>query len=273
MLKINLSYYEKIGREKAPHLFDEVHRLSVKAGVETPSIHILKDVSMLPKPMRVMYEYLAAMGGKGDLFLGGKIRSLLGHHDLNQPVTEELSAVIAHELGHIKHNDFARSAKFAALSPWVGLAVGIAAFALVETYQKNQKNKRVSTPEESLTPEALRHADTEANKAGTPEQKLHSGLFRVAKYLAAATVGTIAGAFVMRAIMHRVEFRADRFSAELLEDGKPLANVLTKFKQLKDNLLQETGTEATLLGTFFENLFHPNIDTRIKKLQNWSPSR
>jgi Zn-dependent protease with chaperone function len=270
MLQINLSYFQEITREHAPHLFDEVSRLSEKAGIKAPSIHVLKDVSTLPKPVQVMYEYLAAMAGESNLLLGNKIRSLLGHHDLKQPVTEELSAVIAHELGHLKHNDIARSAKFASLSPWAGLAVGIAAFALVEAYQKNQKNKQPPTPEENLSPEALKHADEEAKKAKSPEQKLHSGLFRIAKYLAAATVGTIAGVFVMRAILHRAEFRADRFSAELLEDGKPLANALTKFKQLKDNLLKETGIEETALGKFFENILHPNIDKRIEKLQNWS---
>lgn len=111
----------------------EVARLSEKAGIETPPNVYLLRTDLADSPATRMFEYLVAVLPKGkDMVVGSKAMDMLGTN------SEEMSAVLAHELGHIKHYDMASfgTKKLSLASPLLGMAIAITSLAYYEHYKK-----------------------------------------------------------------------------------------------------------------------------------------
>ncbi|MEW6652649.1 MAG: zinc metalloprotease HtpX [Bacteroidota bacterium] len=112
--KIVLSMYgaKQITRTDAPHLYDSVERLSMKAGLPMPKVYIMEN----PTPNAF------ATGRNPN---NGAVAFTTGI--MNMLNKEELDGVIAHELAHIKNRDILVATIAATL---VGTITYIAQFAM-----------------------------------------------------------------------------------------------------------------------------------------------
>ena len=88
---IGLMYrVRKVSRSEEPELYDMVERLSRNSGIKTPAIGI----AQIPIPNAFAY---------GSPLSGTRVA--VTTELLNKLETEEVEAVIGHELGHLKHRD------------------------------------------------------------------------------------------------------------------------------------------------------------------------
>ncbi|RJS89828.1 hypothetical protein CW705_06975 [Candidatus Bathyarchaeota archaeon] len=81
---------KKVSKEEEPKLYEIVERLSRKSGIKPPQLMIAR----IPIPNAFAY---------GSPLTGNRIAVTAGL--LNTLDTEEIEAVIGHELGHLKHRD------------------------------------------------------------------------------------------------------------------------------------------------------------------------
>jgi Zn-dependent protease with chaperone function len=291
--------YREVTEAEAPELFKSVRKLSEKAGVEMPSIHFLQKGILDGHPMKTMHDYLIGImpNSKGNaLVVGDKVLEVFGHQDLKAPLTEEFESIIAHEMGHLKYNDAGpRGLKaIASHSPLLGVAAAIGATALVSHYLKKQKAQSegaptasAAAPASSATPEkdTIVSATLPGEKGYSHEQEAEDRkhplgwAMTAAKYMAASAVGLVSGTYVSKMLHHRMEYRADKFSAEMMGSGKPLASALEKFRKagikesegMMDGLRKNGMSEAQIakmqkIGKYIEEFLHPPILERIERL-------
>src|SRR5580698_5934786 len=103
--------FREVTESEAPALFRAVHELSEKTGVAMPSIHVqnpaLKDPA-LKTPLSKAFDYTIAVSRRAHgstLWMGDEALRIFGNRSLSAPVGEELTAVLAHEFGHLqKHH-------------------------------------------------------------------------------------------------------------------------------------------------------------------------
>lgn len=228
--KIVLKMYraQPIQRGHASGLYEIVEKLARKAGLPMPAVYIVPDhaPNAFATGRNPKHAAVAATQGL-----------------LQALTTDEVEAVIAHELTHIKNRD-TLIGTFAAI-----IASSIAHLAMIARWGMIFGGGR----------------DSEGNRG--------SALGTILMVILAP----IAAALIQAAISRSREYMADKGSKGLIGTGTPLANALRKIEGLsKRGLHMEHASSETahmfimnpISGGSFLSLFmtHPSTEDRIKKL-------
>ena len=268
-------------RAEAPTLHASIEKLCAKAGIEKPEICFV-DVhapevkfSELQK-LNLEYGCAALDLGKPRILVGEKFRGLMGHHGANGVVSEELEAIFAHEIGHLKHGDpTLLKGNLIRLSPHLGALAGLVGVLYYEHLQKKSEIARqAGVPEEQIKQDI--HTEWQASDAPHPHvPTMMDHATKIAKCVAGGLLGFGVGTAVFALAHRHMEFRADRVSAELMGDGKPLARALQQLRTNARNaippeILNKAREETGALEKFFSQFTHPSTDERIERLNNWS---
>ncbi|MDX2094985.1 MAG: M48 family metalloprotease [Alphaproteobacteria bacterium] len=257
--------FAEISTTEAPDLHKALEELCAKAGVAKPLLCKPTNGLLLNSTLGTMFDYFAgAMHlDKPRVVLGDSARKIFGHASLSAPVSEELKAVLAHELSHLKHGDV-RLHKILPLrlSPFIGLAAGMGGLALYNHIKKKEVDGNIADSDKKEFRQATLEQEIQKTEQENPWL---SASIKIMKYVAAGTLGLIAGSFVSKALHNRMEFRADRFSAELMGSGQPLANALESFKVAAERL---TPKKPNALAKYITWIMHPDIDKRISTLRS-----
>jgi Zn-dependent protease with chaperone function len=272
-----------VSAEEAPYLHQAIEELCSKAGIEKPALRFITNADRLGPLHQFTFEHMAAAMhiDTPAIILGDKMRAMLGHHTPDAVVSEEFKAVLAHEIGHLKHGDV-QMHKILPLrfSPILGMVAGAAGMWY---YQHLQHKKDLA--QKAGVPEAQAHATIaqeweKSDQSSVPVPPTFSHHISAAKTIAGGLLGFAVGTAVF-ALGHRhIEFRADRISAELMGDGKPLARALERitegFRQTHANLPPEVAEAANKRNPvikFFMSLMHPKTEERIARSLAWTGGR
>ncbi|MBN8543192.1 MAG: M48 family metalloprotease [Alphaproteobacteria bacterium] len=200
----------------------------------------------------------------------------MGHHNLEAlEVSDEIKAVIAHEIGHFKSQDTKLHRILPMrMSPQIGILAGFAGVVLYDLIDRHMKEKS----KENLTPEQMKSEQAaEMDRLTKPEEDdspVMESIGTVAKYVAGGLLGGAIGVGAFALMHRRVEFRADRISAELMGDGKPLARALKMYASGMQQRVTPEVREAAQAQDWFTKLLsqftHPKLHKRIEKLESWS---
>jgi hypothetical protein len=272
-IRIPLDAIRLVPEKEAPHLYKALAEQGRKARVSFSHVYFqnpeLKD-SALKSSLDYVVRIARHEAHEGPiLIIGDEMRSMLGIGNPAAPVNEELSSVIWHELKHLKRSE-QTLAKIAEHSPFIGVAAAIGALGLFEMYH----TKKDRTESEKLPGEPAYSYAEEAKDRNNFEKQL----ITAAKYLAAGAIGLTAGTFAQKTLRHSLEFRADKFSAEMMGSGKPLARVLDKLHNAlideavaTEKRLKQAGVareEIARIHTIVEaqSPTHPTTSDRIGRL-------
>lgn len=272
MLEYNspLSIFKELQPEQHREIYDSMQRLTAKAGLPTPKL-VSVNTEMLGDDLNSLILKSAPAGTfmKGDkhhIFFNEDMVHMFGMASLNAPVTEELKAVIAHELGHIKRGDTIGfgTAKIASMTPLACLIAGLGVTAyLRHRAEKKEAEFAVKSPENAEL------------------KTLHSPTFEAAKcvgqYLLGAIVGTGVGVGMATFLRHKMEYSCDAFSKTIMGSGEPLARALENFEEHNTKLLEELAKKKKLSAekvetikkfcAIIERLFHPSVESRAAALR------
>lgn len=273
------SYLYDVSEHQAPALHAAMDDLCAKAGIQKPTLTFV-EASKINKPFhRFIWEHMAAAMhvDKPRVIIGEKMRHMMGHYDLNQSISEEFKAILAHEIGHIKHGDV-RLWKIVPLrlSPHMGIVAGMAGVWYYEHLKAKAAQEKANGKSESNTQNEI-HADWQQSDMHLDaSSRFHQHLFSAAKYIAGGLLG-FAITVPFYALAHRhLEFRADRVSAELMGSGKPLARALGGLRQ---QLQQALHTKPEVIADakkrnpirqILDTLTHPSDAERIDRLNSWA---
>lgn len=228
-----MSMYRKVSPAEAPALFEKLHELAAKAGVAVPDVHFQIPERFAFHPQKAMMDYLIAVVPENrGLIVGDKILELFGAKNPSAPISKEFSAIIAHELGHVKFNDLGAFGpkKIGRYSPLAGLLLGVGALVIFEHYHKKRKKSDSPNHEShAISSQGALPGEKEYSHEQEVKEKEHplGWLITTAKYIAAAAIGLTTGVFVMRACNHHMESRADKFAVTLMGSSEPIKNALT----------------------------------------------
>ncbi len=99
-------------------------------------------------------------------------------------------------------------------------------------------------------------------------------ILRVAKYVAAGAIGMGAGIAVKAMIHHRMEYRADKFAAEMMGTGQHMISALSKLEASVPEIIAEYAPNMTesqkKIMDFMKAIFHPSPEKRISRLSGMS---
>lgn len=211
-------------------LNDSVETLAIKAGIPKPRVHILPDQAL----------NAFATGRNPENGHVAVTQGLLGA--MNQ---EEVEAVIAHELGHIRNYDIRLMLIVSVLA---GVLTTIADFFLRNMFWgKNRDDDRQVNP------------------------------ILIVVAIAFAVLAPIIATLVQLAVSRRREFLADATAVEITRYPQAMINALKKLKQDDRPVEHATSGNAHMFidfplkdaGNFIQKLFstHPPIDDRITALE------
>lgn len=269
-----------VSEHEAPALHAALDRLCQKAGIEKPTLTFV-NASEFQNPLhRFTFEHMAGALhlDKPRIVIGDKMRMMLDHHNLTAPISEEFEAVLAHEIGHIKYGDVKLHKVIPMrLSPWLGALAGVAGVWFYNHLkEKAAENLRLGKSQEQSDAELLAQWNKSDMLTTLPEEKPHP-LMQVIKYIAGGFLGFAAGTAVYSIAHRHIEFRADRTSAELMEDGKPLARALVKLREAFSHGTNDIEPEVRAayqkqgpIKKLLQQLTHPQDAERIERLNNWS---
>ena len=271
-----LKQYKPITREQAPHLFECVEKLAKKAGVGTINLHWYEgDHPMLHNLIAAVKK--TGKDGNPNIVLGHKISGHLDFAKLEHTISPEMEAVLAHEIGHVKHDLGALGGlNMSRLSPLAGMMAGLVAMACIRHYNKSHAEQKKDPYHDDLK---LINEQGELHLPEKGERKTAvDTLITMGKYLAAAVVGLGVGTYGFKLIRHRIEYRADKFSAQLLADAKPMQNALRKLGDFIkteqavffSELPADKAAKAKKGIEILESFLHPPIDKRIERLGSLS---
>lgn len=216
-----------INKESAPEYYELVTRLSAKANIPFPKLYILDDNAMNAFATGRDYDHSAVAVTKG----------------LLQKMTlDEVEAVIAHELSHVKNYDMRTMAV-------VSILVGIISIVADLYWSSNIVNKA--------------------------QEKDTSGAIAIIGAIL-SVFAPLTAFFIQMAISRKREYVADAGSVELTKNPKALASALRKismdirlpkhFSISTAHLFFSTPSADSLIDKLFSS--HPPIDDRIKLLEN-----
>ncbi|MFO0109590.1 MAG: M48 family metallopeptidase, partial [Alphaproteobacteria bacterium] len=213
---------------------------------------------------------------KPRILIGEKMRKMLGNHRLHEPISEEFKAVLAHEISHLKHGDVKLWKVIPLrLSPFLGLAAGFAGVAYAEHLKK--KEHETSKQKDAATARADIHAEWEkSDQPSEPFPEAMNPLLRIGKYVAGGLLGFAVGTGLYALAHRHIEFRADRVSAELIEDGKPLARALQSLREQLQNSVRQNPEiigeikKMNPVKKMLHALMHPSDAERIRRLESWA---
>jgi len=227
--KIVLSMYkaQEVDDKNAPELYRMVHDLSQEAEIPMPKVYIVPSNSPNAFATGRDPEHAAVAVTQGIL-------------KVLQP--EELKAVIAHELGHVKNRDSLIMTIAATIAAAVGFIAYIARFAAI---------------------------------FGLGDRRGGGGLFVL---LAWAIIGPLIATIIQLTISRTREYGADRAAAEFTRNPLALASALKKISGYAEAYPQQDLANPStahmwiaspLSGGFLRSIFstHPPIAERVKRLE------
>lgn len=223
-----------------PHLTGVVDSLSQKAGLrKIPEVHILTGRKM---PLA------GANPADRNIIFSEGLMQTLGMQSHTAPVTPEVEAVLAHEIGHLK--EIGKLMTLKTVPIFAVPAIALAGMYLIDRHAKKSKDEKelVKNIHETDTDALCDAQKKECAPFKEHDESKHSFMkyvFKAAKYLAVAGIGTAAGLYLSGKVSNHFEYKADRISAELT--GKPDAMI---------NALKKVGSHAES----FANQFAPIIE-------------
>lgn len=223
---LRISRARPLSREQAPELFDCVARLCSKIGIPQPKLYLLEDNSMNAFATGRNHQNSAVAVSKG----------LLQKMSL-----DEVEAVVAHELAHIRNFDMRTMAI-------VSILVG-AVSILADLYWSSSIMEKA-------------------------QEKDTSGAFAIIG-IVLSMFAPLAAFFIQMAISRKREYVADAGSADIAGKPKALASALRKISmdvRLPKHLSVSTAHlyfSTPAADSFIDRLFstHPPIDERIRLLE------
>lgn len=276
--------YRPVSWAEAPSLHAAVEDLCARAGVPKPKICFIDSSHFTNALERMNLDWNAFASNPDEprLILGSGIRTLYGHHHGSSAVSDELKAVLAHEISHLKNNDVAMWKMHAwRRSPF---ALGIA--AIVGTWYYQHLKDVEATSRAAGKPEDEIWKDTQAAwEASGAEHKENLGMLGVlhpgvaaARSIAGGLLGLTAGFGLYALHSRHIEFRADRGAAELLGSGEPMARALVTlhnegaaaFDRLPKEVVKEHRRSKGPLELIYNALSHPKSQERVDRLMAWS---
>lgn len=232
-LALSMAGAREVSRYEAPHLYQMVARLAQRAGLPMPRVYLID--SAAPNAF--------ATGRDPQHGAVAVTTGLL--HMLND---DEVAAVIAHELGHIKNRDTLISTIAATFAGAIAILADMAQWALLLG--------------------GFGHSDDDAED---------NGLAGVLSGLLLILVAPIAATLIQLAISRTREFEADAAGATISGSPLALASALRKIKAWKQRLpLAVNPAMANLYiinpldGGAIVKLFstHPPTEERIARLEH-----
>jgi heat shock protein HtpX len=216
----------EIQKSDNPRLYRIVENLSITVGMQTPKVYMIID----PAPNAF------ATGRDPQHAVVGVTSGLLEIMD-----DRELTAVMAHEIGHVQNYDIRVSTIAFGLVSAIGLLADIALRAL--WYSGGNRNNN------------------------------NNGIIMIYAFVA-ATVAFLIARIVQAAVSRQREYLADASGALTTRDPEGLASALAKLGQYGRPMKRESTSTANLFMSnplqpgFFTKLFssHPPLDKRIERL-------
>ncbi len=227
--KIVLSMYgaREVDENSAPELYDIVMELSTRAGLPMPKVYIIDE----------QYANAFATGRNPQHSAVAVTAGILRILD-----KDELSGVIAHELGHIKNRDILISTIAASIAGAIGTIAYMAKWAAIFGGGR-------SDDEEGGSPVAM---------------------------IVMAIVAPIAAMIIQMAISRAREYKADASGAAISGNPEYLASALLKLQSGADRVHADINPSAAhmfivnpLSGDFLKSIFstHPSTESRVQKLR------
>ncbi len=268
--------FREVSPAEQPHLHRALDELCAKAGIEKPTLCFINDTSHLGEVERFQLEHMAgAMHfDKPRIVLGEKIRHIFDHTGPDSAVSDELKAVIAHEIGHIKYGDVKLYKVLPLrLSPILGMVAGAAgAHYYLHAKEKAAAARAAGVAEANIQASMQQDWEKSDQHVAVPQMQEH---YKVAKIIAGSLLGLAAGTTIY-ALGHRhVEFRADRTAMELMGSGEPIGNALRKLESAfkhdlhSDPQLVEELKKENQIARFYQKLMHPPMAERLARADSW----
>ncbi|MFZ4125741.1 MAG: M48 family metallopeptidase [Rickettsiales bacterium] len=270
--------------EEAPGIYRAIEELSQKAGIDKFPVYIVDAANTANPYHRFSWNHNAAAinsrTGYHYVLGEGLIRSMGDTVDA-QHISQELKAVLAHEMGHIKFKDLnPNKYRLIYSSPLLGVMAGFSAMFLYDMLKDQGKKYEA----EGKTPEEVRAAQLKELESHTQKSDddpvFIDAIKTFARYTIAGFLGGAAGLGVFRHLSHGKEYRCDRFSAELLGDGKPMANALQMLRKgfQKDPAwtadtqaaFKKAGEERDPYIKLLSKFTHPEQSERVKRAEAWT---
>lgn len=217
-----------IARESAKGLYEALDEIAKKLNIDTPMVHLTAEKEHINPILRSLAKQpnAAALSNK-DILISNPILRLFEATDLNKPLSEELKAVLAHEMHHCAHHKKIVAARAVPL-----VALPAAAMTGVYLYDKaHAKAKK----EGNISPENITkhlegaaqdaHMELPAEAAKSP---FISRLLTSGKYIAAAAAGLGVGGLTSRIASRQFEYAADSFASKAVSDKEAMVGALRK---------------------------------------------
>ena len=252
----------EITAKEYPALIQAVEELAAKSGMKkVPKLHLISH------PISGRIPNAVALGSE-NLVLAPKLLEMFGGGGA-APVSEELKAVIGHEMSHMKniHRDWGGTRLPVLLAP-------VAATLGYHYYKKASKN---STNNEGfhrnlndiVSKERADIAAASEEKFGV-EKEMHmmgDKLVTVAKYAAVAIAGLGAGLLMARQFSRTFEYSADKFGAKLVSP-EAMGNALKKIHGDFEAWLIKNEHRSSAIGKLVSNtiMAHPSLEERLANL-------
>lgn len=218
----------KLTKDAAPSFFQAVEEIAARLKISAPDFFLTGgSMSGHPNFMKMHFAPNAAALSKKTVILSPPLLEALGNSDLSKPISDELRAVIAHEMHHCANFTSLSLMKFAPV-----LLMPAAAMTGLYLYNNAKANaaKEGDTSKEKL----VEHVHKEADKLHDtlPEEAKSSWLIRAvnttAKYMAVAAAGVGVGLLLTRQGARYHEFAADAFASEASHNKNSIISALEK---------------------------------------------
>lgn len=227
-LAVAMTGAKEIEKRDNPRLYRIVENLAITEGISTPKVYIIND----PAPNAF------ATGRDPKRAIVGATTGLL---DIMSD--RELTAVMAHEIGHVKNYDI----RVSTISFGLVSAIGILADIVLRMFFFG---------------------------GGRRDNNVHPIVMIIG--LVVIILAPIIAAMVQMAISRQREYLADATGALTTRDSEAMASALERLKEYSQPMQKQTTSTANLFLNnplqkgFFSNLFssHPPLDDRIARIRN-----
>ncbi len=228
--KLVLAMYraKEVSRSQSPKLHETIERIAKKANIPKPRIYLI--------PTENPNAFATGRSPRNAVVA-------VTHGILKLLSKEELEAVLAHEIGHVKNRDILIATIAATMASVISYLAYMARFAAI--FGGGRDNERNSN---------------------------------VLEIIALAIIAPIAAMLIQFAISRSREYIADETSARLTKKPNNLASALRKIESYSKQIPLKFGNQSTaslfiinpFSGRAFINLFstHPSTEERIKKLNS-----
>jgi Zn-dependent protease with chaperone function len=265
----SFSLYRNLSADEYPQLHNSVQALTERAGLAAPRLVIINRRLLGNDPASFMLRAAPVgtfvHGDRHHIFFNEEMMHLLGMPSLDAPIAEELKAVIAHELGHIKRGDTVGfgTAKMAAITPLSCLIAGLGVTAYLRHHAQRDGGESAGGNAERAEIKTIDSPTLKATKC-------------IGEYLLGAIAGAGVGIGIATFLRHRMEYSCDAFSKMLMGTGEPLVRALENFEKYSAASLEalaEKGISPDNLeklkrySTIVERLLHPSVENRVAALR------